>query len=113
MLVLPRFQQKLDGYLIYLNKEGQKSALKKVRLKDLTTTTLENFDNLSSNKILGIDLYTDSFSPSDSFFVSVMHNPNIFYSIPVRARDIYIKKINSQLITQITSREMAYAPIWL
>jgi len=61
----------------------------------------------------GIELNVDNFSGDDSYFLCTMYNPNIFYQIPLQARDIYVKKINSQLITQITSGEMIFNPIWL
>ncbi len=60
----------------------------------------------------GVELNAGIFAPNDSSFLSVMFNPGTFYPIPQRSRDLYVKKLNSRLITQITAGEMAYSPIW-
>ncbi|MEN6327771.1 MAG: peptidoglycan-binding protein [Syntrophomonas sp.] len=60
----------------------------------------------------GVELNAGIFAPDDSSFLSVMFNPSTFYPVPQRSRDLYIKKLNSRLITQITAAEMAYSPVW-
>jgi hypothetical protein len=42
-----------------------------------------------------------------------MHNPDTFYPVKTRGRDIYIKNVSSQLINQVTMGETAVNLIWL
>lgn len=60
----------------------------------------------------GVELNAGIFAPDDSSFLSVMFNPGTFYPVPQRSRDLYVKKLDSGLITQITAGEMAYSPVW-
>lgn len=61
----------------------------------------------------GLDINQDNFVTDDSQFASVMYNNDTFYPIPQRARDIYIKTVQSRLITQLSLGQMAYSPVYL
>ncbi|MGI6435779.1 MAG: peptidoglycan-binding protein [Syntrophomonadaceae bacterium] len=60
-----------------------------------------------------VNLNNGNFAPSDQAFLTVLSNPATFYPIPVINRDIYAKKLNSQLLTQLTAENKTYSPVWL
>ncbi|QGU00128.1 hypothetical protein SYNTR_1534 [Candidatus Syntrophocurvum alkaliphilum] len=61
----------------------------------------------------GIDLNDNNFDINDTSFLAVLYNPSKFYSIPVISRDIYLKDIQTQLLTKLTLSKNAYNPIFL
>jgi LysM repeat protein len=74
----------------------------------------------SEGEFISRQLYTknsgfdhDNFSPNDTCLALLIHNPNTFYPVKVHGRDIYIKNISSQLITQVTLGETAVSLVWL
>ena len=68
-----------------------------------------------SNEIYAknIELNIDNFSVDDSHFTLVLSNPNTFYPVAAGFRDIFVKKLNTGLITQITQGENTFSPVWL
>lgn len=60
-----------------------------------------------------VNLNNGNFALSDQAFLTVLSNPATFYPIPVINRDIYGKTLNSQLLTQLTSENKTYSPVWL
>lgn len=80
----------------------------KIRLFNIKGSYLG--DEIESREAL---INNDCFDRTSSFFTFIMHRPNIFYPLPVSKRDIYVKKLNSQLLFQITAGENAYCPVWI
>jgi hypothetical protein len=58
-----------------------------------------------------VELNNDNFF-DDLAFLLIMHNPDTFYPIPVQARDLYVKHVNTRLLTQLSSGELLYNPVW-
>ncbi|MEN6463477.1 MAG: peptidoglycan-binding protein [Syntrophomonas sp.] len=74
----------------------------------------------SEGEFISRQLYTknvgfdhDTFSPDDTWLALIMHNPDTFYPVKAHSRDIYIKNVSSQLITQVTLGETAVSLVWL
>ncbi len=55
----------------------------------------------------------DCFNRHNTAFVLVMHNPHAFYPLPNSKRHLYIKKLNSSLLLQLTSDEKPLSPVWI
>ena len=60
-----------------------------------------------------VKLNNGNFAPSDRAFLTVLSNPGTFYPIPVVNRDIYARTLDSRLLTQLTSGNNSYSPVWL
>ncbi|NLG33597.1 MAG: LysM peptidoglycan-binding domain-containing protein [Syntrophomonadaceae bacterium] len=60
----------------------------------------------------GVELGVNSIAIDDLSFIFIMFNPNAFYPIKPRMRDLYIKKVGSHLVTQLTWGEMVYSPAY-
>lgn len=61
----------------------------------------------------GIDITDNSLSPDDKFMVFTMHTPHSYFPIKYFCKDIFIKQLNTNLISRITYGENVYSPIWL
>lgn len=60
-----------------------------------------------------LDLNTDNFLPGDLAFLTIMQNPFIFYSIPTLSRNLYAKRTSTPLLTQLSSGQLIYNPVWV
>ncbi|NLB87992.1 MAG: hypothetical protein GX790_02005, partial [Syntrophomonadaceae bacterium] len=61
----------------------------------------------------GIDIVEHSLSPDDRFMVFTIKTPNSYFPIRHFFKDIFIKQLNTNLITRLTYSENVYNPIWL
>lgn len=53
------------------------------------------------------------FSPDRQFYVLTLAIPRLFYSLPEQAGDLFIKRIGSRTITQITLNQTVSDPVWI
>lgn len=75
-----------------------------------------NVDGELLNKELygkGINVRENSISPDDKFMVFSMHTPHSYFPIQYFCQDIFIKQLNTNLISRLTYGENVYSPIWL
>lgn len=61
----------------------------------------------------GVEFSSKPFSENDKWFALVLFNPSNFYNVKTRARDIFVKGIDSRLITRVTLGENVSSPNWL
>lgn len=59
-----------------------------------------------------LDLNTDNFLPADLAFLMIMQNPFTFYPISTLSRNLYAKRTGTQLLTQLSSGQLIYNPVW-
>ncbi len=70
---------------------------------------------LLSEEILtrSAEINEDCFNPDNTAMVLAMGTPNNFYPLPERSRHLYVKKLNSSLLIQITAEEKPFSPVWI
>ncbi len=59
------------------------------------------------------EINQDCFNLDNTSFVFIMHNPDTFYPLPNSERNLYIKKLNSSVLLQLTSDEKPFSPVWI
>ncbi len=59
------------------------------------------------------EINEDCFNRDNTALVFVMHNPHTFYPLPESQRNLYVKKLNSSLLLQLTSNDKPCASVWI
>ncbi len=59
------------------------------------------------------EINEDCFNRNNTAYVFVMHDPDAFYPLPGSDRNLYIKKLNSSFLLQLTSDEKPFSPVWI
>lgn len=60
-----------------------------------------------------LDLNTDNFFSADLAFLTIMQNPFIFYPISTLSRNLYAQQTSTRLLTQLSSGQLLYNPVWV
>jgi hypothetical protein len=60
-----------------------------------------------------IELPADCFSSDSRSFILLLGIPTYYYSLAEQPSDLFIKPINSPLITQVTADELISDPHWV
>ncbi|KUG02991.1 hypothetical protein ASZ90_019603 [hydrocarbon metagenome] len=59
------------------------------------------------------EINKDCFNSDNTSFVFAMSDPHTFYPLPDSPRYLYIKKLNSSLLLQLTSDDKPFSPVWI
>lgn len=68
---------------------------------------------LESLTAKSIDIYPGCFSPDDKYYLLALGVPVNFYNLPEQPRSLFIKRIDSPIITQLSSRQNLIDPFWI
>jgi len=60
-----------------------------------------------------LKIYPGCFSPDHQYYVLALSIPTAFFSLPEQPSDLFIKRIGSRTITQITLNQKVSYPVWV
>ena len=60
-----------------------------------------------------IRIFPGCFSPDHQYYVLALAIPNAFFSLPEQPSDLFIKRMGSRTITQITNNQNVSYPVWV
>jgi peptidoglycan hydrolase-like protein with peptidoglycan-binding domain len=72
-----------------------------------------SLQKLESVRAKSIKTFPGGVSPDHQFYLFCLSVPSTFFSIPEQAGDLFVKRIGSQTVTQITLNQAISDPVWI